>query len=97
MTRVLHPQDEDADVLVFCEPSDLFLEEVRRPEEEFPFDVDFVDFGVGALRRVVQLGKVSALVDRILDEHRGARLGQEKGERDADAHVDGRVQLEEKA
>jgi hypothetical protein len=71
---------------------DLLLEEVGRPEEELALDVDDRDLRGGAAAPGRQLGQVAALVDGVFDQGRGAGLPQEKGERDPDADVDGRVE-----
>ena len=53
VARVLHPEDEDADVLVLGQPPDLLLEKVRRAEEELALDVDDRDLRMGPLGGIV--------------------------------------------
>ena len=97
VARILHPQDEDADVLVLGQLPDLLLEEVGCAEKEFPLHVNDGNLRVRALVAVADLGQVPVLVDGVLGQGRRARLLQEEGHGNPDAGVDGGVQPQEEA
>jgi hypothetical protein len=96
MAGALQPQDDDAQVRVTACALDLRAEEIRRTEEEFPFDVDDGNGGIGPHTRPGSFSEISLLVELILDQRGLADFAQIEHHGHAYTCEDGHMQRHQK-
>src|ERR1019366_4385536 len=71
--------------------------QIGRAEEQLALDVDDRDLRMDALGGIGKLGETALLRDGILGQGGGAGLLQEESEGDADADINGGIELEQQA
>ena len=74
MAGVLHAKDEDANILILCLASDLFLKKVGGAEKEFTLDMDDGDLWMRTQRLARKFSQVTALIEGVFRQFRRTGL-----------------------
>src|SRR5690625_4544032 len=96
MACIFQAQNENPNMLIFCNRADLILKNFCRSKEKFPFDMDNRDLVVLPFLFRVEFRKCTRIGKSVFNQMRHRSFPKKENKRNADPDINRRIESQKK-